>query len=173
MGLRRSFRRRPSWTLVVGACLLLLVALRFALNHDARAGAHRGPLQAGDADVFAVESDGTLLVRQVGSDGLPHDLPVRLLGVVLLDQHEQAAAECLRRELMSPRVRIELDQRRIDGSRRFLAWVDHGDTLLNELVVQRGWATAENHPGDNLPLSRRLRTAEQDARDNRRGVWAD
>ena len=174
MHARRRYRRRPSWRLALCGGLLLLIAARFAEQQHSQGGAAESTLlRGGEAEVTDVDPDGTLRVRQLDERGRSHVLPVRLLGVAFAPQTESAAAARLRQVSAAQAVRIELDQRRIDSSRRFLAYVHHGDVLLNELVIREGWATVENYPGDSFPIHRRLRAAEQDACDNRRGLWRE
>jgi endonuclease YncB( thermonuclease family) len=152
----------------------LFVAARIAQRQGAQPlHDDRAVLSSGHAELLEIDSNATLYVRQRDEQGVDRRLPVRLLGVTIMSEHAPAAAECVRRELQSAHVRIELDQRRIDAERRFLAYVYHEETLLNELVIREGWATAENYPGDSLPIARRLRAAEQDAREHYRGMWRE
>lgn len=96
---------------------------------------------------------------------------VCLLGVALADP--EAAVEVLRAALVQGRVRLQWDRRRIrsDGMLQAYVWVD--DLLLNEQLVRLGLATDATHPADSAPIVRRIKKAEQSARDQRRGIWAD
>ena len=68
-------------------------------------------------------------------------------------------------------IRLEFDVRPTDPYGRLLAYVWDGKTLVNEDMVQRGWAMAERFP-PNVRLQSRLNEAQQRARDARSGLWA-
>lgn len=69
-------------------------------------------------------------------------------------------------------VSLELDVRPLDQFRRTLAYVWLGDTLVNEAMVKAGWAVQFTLP-PNVKYVERIRAAENDARDHKRGLWAD
>jgi endonuclease YncB( thermonuclease family) len=153
--------------------LLVFATARAGYDHLFESAPSDGaPLETGDALVASVEPSGTLIVRQPADAGREREFAVRLLGVKFPADAPPRAAEILRSRLQSRRVRVELDLRRIDRAGRFLAYLYHDGVLINELVVSEGWAAAENYPGDAPTVTRRLRSAEQDARDNARGIWA-
>jgi len=69
-------------------------------------------------------------------------------------------------------VRLERDAARQDRYGRRLAHVWRGDTLVNEALVAEGWAMLYTLP-PNVKYARRLEAAQQRARQERRGHWAD
>jgi len=47
------------------------------------------------------------------------------------------------------------------------------DKMLNEELVRAGLAHVLAYPGDSESMTRRLRAAEQEARQSRRGIWSE
>lgn len=83
------------------------------------------------------------------------------------------ARQELQRYLTKGRVvSLELDVRPLDQYRRTLAYVWLGDTLVNEAMVQAGWAVQFTLP-PNVKYVERIRAAEHDARDHKRGLWSE
>jgi endonuclease YncB( thermonuclease family) len=77
-----------------------------------------------------------------------------------------------RRFVAGGTVRLRLDRRRINRGRVFVAYVFVRDRMLNEELVRRGWARVDVRPRDSSAMVNRLRTAEQEAREHRRGFWS-
>jgi micrococcal nuclease len=69
-------------------------------------------------------------------------------------------------------VSLELDVRPLDQYKRTLAYIWVGDTLVNEAMVRAGWAVQFTLP-PNVKYVDRIRSAEHDAREKKRGLWAD
>ncbi len=70
------------------------------------------------------------------------------------------------------RVDLTFDKERLDQYGRLLAYVWHGDRLLNEELVREGLAeTRPNYPQSET-MRRRLRKALDDAKQARRGLWS-
>lgn len=67
-------------------------------------------------------------------------------------------------------VRLEKDISNTDRYGRLLRYVSVGDTLINELLVQEGYAFASSYPPD-VKYQARLAAAEQAARSAARGLW--
>lgn len=107
-------------------------------------------------------TDGTR-VRLLGIDS-----PERAQG----DEYHSARAALLRYLPPGETVRLEHDVRPLDQYRRTLAYVWAGDTLVNEAMVREGWAVLYTVP-PNVRYVDRLRAAEREARDARRGLWRD
>ena len=83
---------------------------------------------------------------------------------------EQSRAEL--RRLMHPgtTVRLQQDVSRTDVFGRRLAYVYVDDILINEALVERGFAIAARYPPDTSMASR-LEAAEKSSRAARRGLW--
>jgi micrococcal nuclease len=70
-------------------------------------------------------------------------------------------------------VRLSFGNERVDDYGRFLAFVWHGDRLLNEELVRAGLGRAQLQWNFNSTMKRRLRLAEEEARREKRGIWSD
>jgi endonuclease YncB( thermonuclease family) len=174
MNARHRYRRRPSRRVVLGCCLFAVIAARAAYGWLSQpAPVDPSVLQTGAAMVTVIDGQATIFVRQRNDEGREHEFPLRLLGVTLDSAKLEDAVDLLRRRLSSREIRLELDQRRIDRSGRCFAYVYDQGVLINELLVYEGLATAEDYPGDALSVASLLRAADQDARDNCRGMWGD
>ena len=187
--MRRSFRRRPRLTLMLLALLAAAVLLRIGWDMGrqslvaSRPGALAGldapgaPLAEGPCTIVRAIDGQTLVARQTagsasgGRRERDTQQPVRLLGIQVDPAHAAAARNYLDQFASRPNVRLELDKRRLDAQGRFLAYVIAGDEWLNVELVRQGWACTESAPGDSATVLRRLRRAEQEARQAKRGRW--
>jgi micrococcal nuclease len=125
----------------------------------------------------------TLLVAPVDSPPAHVPVaPVRLLGIRI--PREQSAnsssrgSACQALQLTESLVtgktlRIRLDKRRTDRDGVQMAYIFEGDRLVNEELLRAGAARMATMPGDSQSIVRRLRAAEREARDNRRGIWRE
>ncbi|MBI3289910.1 thermonuclease family protein [Candidatus Microgenomates bacterium] len=77
------------------------------------------------------------------------------------------------RELVLDReVRLEKDVSETDRYKRLLRYVWEGDLMINEELVRTGYAKASTYPPD-VKYADRFVVAEREARENKRGLWAD
>jgi micrococcal nuclease len=70
-------------------------------------------------------------------------------------------------------VRLTFSLERKDRHERFLAFVWHGDMMLNEELVRAGLAHARLDYRYAATMKRRLAAAETEARRAKRGIWSD
>jgi endonuclease YncB( thermonuclease family) len=85
-----------------------------------------------------------------------------------------AAAARFTRELVAEGpVHMQLDRRRTRRDGVLLAYVFVGPHMLNEELIGAGWALAAPEPGDSPSMANRLRRAQAEARQARRGIWRD
>jgi micrococcal nuclease len=70
------------------------------------------------------------------------------------------------------KVRLTFSLERKDRYDRFLAFVWHGELMLNEELVRAGLAHAQMDYRYSGPMKRRLAAAEREARDRMRGIWS-
>lgn len=68
-------------------------------------------------------------------------------------------------------IGIEKDVSQTDRFGRLLRYVYVGDVMINEQLVREGYAFASAYPPD-VKYQERLQAAEQDAKENRRGLWS-
>lgn len=69
-------------------------------------------------------------------------------------------------------VRLVKDTSETDKYDRLLRYVYVGDTFVNDYLVRNGYAHSSSYPPD-IKNQDQLRLAEQEARENKRGLWAD
>jgi len=82
------------------------------------------------------------------------------------------AARALNKSLVhGKRIRLEFDREKVDRYKRLLAYVYVGDTFVNAEMVRRGYARA-NRIDPNTKYADLFEQLEQEARDQRRGMWA-
>ncbi len=116
-----------------------------------------------DGDTFTIEEG--KVVRMIGMD-TPETVhpskPVQCYG-------KEASAKTT--ELIEgQKVRLEKDVSETDKYKRLLRYVWKGDVLINELLVQEGYAQSSSYPPD-IKYQDRFVTAQQEARDNQKGLW--
>jgi micrococcal nuclease len=68
-------------------------------------------------------------------------------------------------------VRVRFDRRRLNPAGELQAYVFVDDLLINEELVREGLATDATHPSDSGRMVRRIKLAEQLARQRQRGIW--
>jgi len=105
---------------------------------------------------------------------------VRLLGVNTLEtKHPRRLPEPLgleastftRRHVEGCHITLGFDRERRDDYHRVLAYVFIGDWCLNEELIRDGYSQAETRFPYSSVMKSRFRAAEQQARDERRGLW--
>lgn len=99
---------------------------------------------------------------------------VRLLGIDAPESYQPGgdiARDFLERLLAGRTVRLESDARDRDDFGRLLRYVYLGDTCVNLLLVQRGYAAVRVY-GDSLMLHDTLQRLEETAARIGRGLWA-
>lgn len=146
-------------TFPVRRILLALAAFALALPVSARAQEQEGCVVAFvlDGDTFNCR-DGTT---------------VRLLGIDAPEggRFGEAARRALATLLpVDSRVRLEFDAERTDGEGRTLAYVFSNGRMANEVMVRLGYAFFRPDP-DHRRFSPQLRSAENEAKEARIGVW--
>lgn len=135
-----------------------------------------GQLVPGDYYVQRVVDGDTIVLRQ-------NKLRVRLQGIdtpetvkpnAAVEAWGEEASAYTRQFLEEAdwRVRLEIDGEPTDRYGRHLAFVWHGDRLLNDELVRSGLARAKTTFDFSQPMKQRLRAAESEARAARRGIWS-
>lgn len=107
---------------------------------------------------------------------------VRLLGVDTPEtKHPDRPPEPLgpqataftQRHVEGRAVTLRFDRERRDRYHRVLAYVYRGDWCLNEEIIRAGFSRAETRFPYSTAMKRRFRQAEEEARENKRGLWAE
>lgn len=183
-GHRRFRRRSPPWVLLVLLAVWLAWRIGWQGGQPPHAPVPEAPLPEGDYQVLRVVDGDTLIVRPLAQapDAAPasEGLRVRLLGIDCpesvrpdypVEPWGPEAAQFTREFVAGGLVRLQFDRRRMDRYDRWLAYVAVGDRLLNEELVRAGLARVRTYAGDSESLARRLRAAEQEAKQQGRGIW--
>jgi micrococcal nuclease len=84
----------------------------------------------------------------------------------------RASLDVNRQLVARQQIRLELDAQERDRDGRLLAYVHVADTMVNAELVRRGAAEVMTVP-PNVRHRDLLVSLEQEARDQRRGLWAD
>lgn len=182
---RRRFRRRPRRTLLLAALIAALVLVRWGFDRwrDVPHPARQPPLAEGTYDVSRVVDGDTLDVcpPSSASRGRAREIRVRLLGIDCPESVQPdhpvepwgpEATEFTKRFVAGRQVRLRCDKRRLDPYDRYLAYVFVDERMLNEELVRAGMALVSNFPGDSDAMTRRLRAAESEAKEQSRGLWS-
>ena len=185
---RRTFRRRIPRLWIAAAVFAALVSVRIGYDRwrgDSQSSAQL-PLAEGLYDVVRIVDGDTLVVRlhsspERGATRTVEGVHVRLLGVdcpeIVRPDHPaepwaREAAALTARFVAGQPVRLRFDKRRIDVYGRYLSYVSVDGQMLNEQLLRSGLARVSIFPGDSQSIARRLRAAEQEARDDDRGIWS-
>lgn len=118
-----------------------------------------------DGDTVKLESGETL--RYIGIDTPETVDPRRAVGCF----GKEASAK--NKELVEGKeVRLIKDVSETDKYKRLLRYVYVDDLFVNEYLVREGYAKASSYPPD-VKYADRFREAEREAREKKRGLWAD
>jgi micrococcal nuclease len=167
----RRFRRRRFALAAVWIALACLVAARFWSGDSTTSPA--APLAEGMYSVTRVIDGDTLIVAA--------NHTVRLMGVNTpetvkpdypVEQWGPEASEFTSQFVAGGAVRLQFDRERVDRYGRLLAYVWVGDQMLNEELVRAGLASFEPQYHYAESMKRRLRTAQDQARQAARGIWS-
>jgi micrococcal nuclease len=120
----------------------------------------------------AVDGDTLLLADHTRVRLLGVDTPETKRPEAPVEPWGPEAHEFTRAHVEGREVRLEFDKERYDKYDRVLAYVYLDDWFLNEELIRAGMGRAiTNHPYSEA-MKRRFRTAEREARENRRGIWS-
>jgi micrococcal nuclease len=86
------------------------------------------------------------------------------------DCFSEEASEKNRELVEGKTVRLERDVSETDRYGRLLRYIFAGDEFVNDVLVREGYATAATFPPD-VKYSLQFIEAEQEARENNRGLW--
>jgi len=169
--MRRNFGVSQVRTILILIVVGLLTLAR--LWEERRDAPSTSPLTEGLYRIKRVVDGDTLLlaggerVRLIGVDApetVRPDHPVEPWG--------PEASDFTKDFLAGGEVRLQFDRERLDRYERYLAYVWVGDLMLNEELLRAGLATAELQFRYSSSMKTRFRRAEQEAQDDRRGLWS-
>jgi len=164
------------------ACRLLLPDQEVALSRQQLWAAWSNPTQGAGAPQVLVGQvvdiiDGSTILVNLGE----RSETVRYIGITPQESPRRPptatpspaeAVEANRQLVSRQQVRLELDTQERDRDGRLLAYVYVDDQMVNAELVRRGSAGVMTVQ-PNVRHRDLFVTLEQEARDNRRGVWAD
>lgn len=120
-----------------------------------------------DGDTIEVLIDGRKkTVRYIGintPETVHPSKPVECFGVEASNKNKEL--------VVGKKVRLVKDISETDKYGRLLRYVYMDDTFVNLTLVQEGYANALSYPPD-VAFNEEFRKAEQEARENRRGLWS-
>jgi micrococcal nuclease len=162
-------------------CRVFLPDQEVALPREQLWGAWAGPAQGPGAPTVLVGQvvdviDATTILVNMGE----RSETVRYIGISSQENRRPASPEAVpgdavqaNRQLVArQQVRMELDAVERDRDGRLLAYVYVADKMVNAELVRRGSAEVMTVQ-PNVRHRDLFITLEQEARDNRRGLWAD
>lgn len=117
-------------------------------------------------DGDTIEIEGGRKIRYIGMntpETVNPQKPVQCFG--------REASEENKRLIDGKMVRLEKDVSEVDRYGRLLRYVYVGDTFINDVLVRQGFAHASTFPPD-VAHQQQFLQAEQEARDNNKGLWA-
>jgi len=86
--------------------------------------------------------------------------------------YAEAAADFNRKFVEGKSVKLEFDVQKMDRYNRLLAYVYAGSKMVNLEMVREGYAMIYSFP-PNIKYGERFLEAQNEARDNNRGLWKD
>jgi len=168
--------------------VIAIILLISVFNISCNSGS--GKRNADKKDVSLSSQDGFLLVTKVvdgdtfwADDGTTKGLKIRLIGVDAPESRNtfkkkvgyfgKEAKTYLTNLLNGKRVRLEYDLNRTDQYGRTLAYVYLQDgTFVNAELVKNGFAMVMTVP-PNVKFSDEFVKLQQEARENKRGLWKE
>jgi len=163
-------------------CRLFLPDQELALTRQQLWAAWAGPARGAEAPQVLVGQvvevlDGNTILVNLGDRAEA----VRYIGISAkettqatraLEPSRIEPAEANRQLVARQQIRLELDVQERDRDGRLLAYVYVADNMVNAELVRRGTAEVMTAP-PNVRHRELFVTLEQEARDQRRGLWAD
>jgi len=122
-----------------------------------------------DGDTLRLADENRTYIRLIGADTpetVKSNTPAQPFGPEATRFTTDAIAQ------NGNKVRITFDGTQIDKYGRTLAMVWLGDTLLNEQLIRDGLARAEIQYNYSQEMKNRFRTAENQAKREKRGIWS-
>src|SRR6267142_5820334 len=161
-------------------CRLFLPDQEVVLSREQLWGAWAGPAGSGAPHMLVGQVvdviDGNTILVNMGE----RSETVRYIGIITQEHRRPPGPEALPGEAIQAnrqlvgrqQVRMELDTLERDRDGRLLAYVYVADRMVNAELVRRGSAEVMTVQ-PNVRHRDLFVTLEQEARDNRRGLWAD
>jgi len=168
---------------IIGGIIVLIIIIIIS-SGGKRSGTKSEELTAGviAGDKLLIEEEKTYLVTKV-IDGdtvaIEDGEVIRYIGIDTPETvHPSKPVECFGKEASNKnkelvegkRVKLEKDVSETDRYGRLLRYVWVGDIFVNDYLVRQGYAYVYTYP-PNVKYSEQFVQAQQEARENNRGLW--
>jgi len=159
-------------------CRLFLPDQELALTRQKLWAAWAGPARGAEApqvlvgQVVEVLDGNTILVNLGDRAEAVRYIGIGAKALQALEPSRMEPAEANRQLVARQQIRLELDVQERDRDGRLLAYVYVADRMVNAELVRRGTAEVMTVP-PNVRHRELFVTLEQEARDQKRGLWAD
>lgn len=179
MPTRVQYQRWQQWIVVLAIVIVMFFAWQYeqGVLEAPRLQRPVGELLPGEYTVRRVVDGDTLLLdhKQVRVRLQGIDTPETVKPESPVEPWGPEATAFTRQfiEEAGGQVRLEIDGETVDRHGRHLAFVWHGEHMLNEELVRQGLAEAELTYDYSREKKDLLRAAENEARSANRGIWSD
>jgi micrococcal nuclease len=158
--------KRKTWMVFASIVAMILVAVCAVPEEESSSDAGLFHVaRVVDGDTIKLENGET--VRYIGIDTPETVDPRRPVGCFGKEAGNKNTELVLGKE-----IRLEKDISDADKYGRLLRYVYVGDIFVNEYLVREGYARASSYPPD-VKYQELFREAEWEAREMKRGLWAD
>ncbi len=129
-----------------------------------------------EKEVFQQNREGFRVQEVLDGDSfsIPPDQTIRLANIEAPELefcYGQEAKEGLEELILGKNIKIEKTGR--DAFNRLIAFVYLGDQLINETMIENGWAKYTSGGGGDSDLLNLLKGKNQEAKEDKRGVWSE
>lgn len=176
----RNSQRYVPWILAIGFALLFVASLMTRSGNKSfspPSNTNPAPVMDKTEEQAQVTKEGNLAKRVIDGDTieLENGTRVRYIGIDTPERDECFSAETTEanKQLVDgKRVRLETDVQKLDQYGRTLAYVYVGEVFVNKKLVENGYAKVSTFP-PNVKYVEIFQAAQKQARENKRGLWAD
>lgn len=147
--------------------------VKFSQHAEVTENDYSGGVQASHViDGDTIELSGGQVVRYIGID-TPETRKRKDTEWIYDPKPYAEEAKNFNRQLVEGKpVRLEFDVQQKDRYNRILAYVYRDDLMVNLEMLRQGYALIFTHP-PNVRYMKEFLNAQKEARENRRGLWAD
>ncbi len=185
----RRFRKGLNVREITGLVFVTIIGLRLLVGY-ATHDPYKDRVEKfyeGSVEIKRVVDGDTIIIRQRdrNDNQLPnpptYEARLRLIGIDTpetvkpdhpIEPFGPEASQFTKEFLSRGAARLRLDRRRKDYYNRLLGYIYVGDEMLNIEIVRAGLARVSSYPGDNQSIERKLRKAEDEARQAKMGIWS-
>jgi micrococcal nuclease len=170
-------KRRIKYAISLTASLVIFLIINFSRHTNLTAqfnnsGSHNYYTVNRVVDGDTIELSNRETVRYIGID-TPEVREKKDSGWVYKPMPFSEEARDFNKKLVEGKsIKLEFDVQKMDKYKRLLAYVYIGDKMANIEMIREGLAMIYTYP-PNVKYSQRFLNAQKEARDNKKGLWAD